>query len=160
MDILLDKFHDLAPWILGALLIAAAGCDARSYLIPNRLGVLIVFTFIAYGLTGTDDVDFTGSAAVALAVLVVGAAMFAAELIGGGDVKLMTAIALWAGPGYVLPFLLIMAMAGGILSLGVLLRPRLAALAGRISATANHRVPYGVAIAAGGLFVAGRLAGF
>jgi Flp pilus assembly protein protease CpaA len=72
----------------------------------------------------------------------------------------MAATALWAGPAYVFQFLTAMAMAGGVLSLAVLLRPRFAALAGRGVATHARRVPYGIAIAAGGLLVAARLIGF
>jgi prepilin peptidase CpaA len=160
MDILLATFHDLAPWILGALLIAAGVSDARTYLIPNRLSVLIVIVFFAYTLTATENVDLPGSVIAALAVLAVAVALFAARLMGGGDVKLMAATALWAGPVYVFPFLMATAIAGGVLSLSVLIGPRLAALAGRGVAAHSRRVPYGVAIAAGGLLVAAHLIGF
>lgn len=160
MDNLLDDFHGLAPWIFAALLLAAGCCDARSYLIPNRLSIFIVLLYAGYVLSASGDVDATGAVATAVAVLLVGAGLFAANLMGGGDVKLMATAALWAGPAYVFSFLTVMAMTGGVLSLAVLLRPHLANFAGRGVATHSRRVPYGVAIAAGGLLVAARLVGF
>ena len=160
MDNLLDSFHGLAPWIFGALLIAAAWSDVRSYLIPNRLSILIALFYVGYASSSADETDIIGAATVAIAVLLVAAALFAANLMGGGDVKLMAASALWAGPAYVFPFLFVTAISGGVLSLGVLLHPHLAALAGRVTTTQNRRVPYGVAISAGGLLVAARLVGF
>ncbi len=50
-------------------------------------------------------------------MVVFGFGAFAAGFMGGGDVKLMTAVALWAGPDKVLPFLLFMSLAGLALAL-------------------------------------------
>ena len=54
---------------------------------------------------------------LAAAVFVVGLGLFARELIGGGDVKLLAALSLWAGPEQFVWFMLVTTLAGGVLSL-------------------------------------------
>lgn len=53
------------------------------------------------------------SVGLAIAALVVGMGMFAANWIGGGDAKLLTASVLWMGVSGTLPFILYTALAGG-----------------------------------------------
>jgi prepilin peptidase CpaA len=66
---------------------------------------------------------------------------------GGGDVKLAAALALWFSPASTLKFLLLMSLAGGVLTLGVMAFHRLKQREGK------PEIPYGVAIAFGGLFI-------
>ncbi|MGI9492229.1 MAG: prepilin peptidase, partial [Geminicoccaceae bacterium] len=56
----------------------------------------------------------------------IGFILFAFNLMGGGDVKLMSGLALWAGVDLVALFLVITGLAGGVMSLCVLLFRRLA----------------------------------
>jgi prepilin peptidase CpaA len=68
---------------------------------------------------------------------------------GGGDVKLLTALALWIAPLLFLKLLIVMALVGGVLTLGfgawhVMRRQR-----------EKLAIPYGVAIAMAGLWVLG-----
>jgi prepilin peptidase CpaA len=84
---------------------------------------------------------------VALAALVLLAGLFALKLMGGGDVKLLTVLALWVRPEVFVQLLVIMALAGGVLTIvmgawHVMRRQR-----DRLA------IPYGVAIAFGGLWV-------
>jgi len=66
---------------------------------------------------------------------------------GGGDVKLLTALALWIEPTAFLQLLIIMAIAGGVLTI----------VMGGYHFLQNQKerlaIPYGVAIAFGGLWV-------
>lgn len=145
-----------------ALLIWVAACDVQSFVIPNRLCLAIAGLWPAFALTDAGHVAWLGAPLVALAAFAVGFALFAARLMGGGDVKLMAAIALWAGPGLVLPFIVITSLVGGALSIVVLVASRLQPVMARADGAARRslfraNVPYGAAIAAGGLFVAGRL---
>jgi prepilin peptidase CpaA len=137
-----------------ALLVWAALSDARDYLIPNKLPLAIAALAPVWWLT-TSAAALPAILAGA-AVFVLGFVLFARGMMGGGDVKLMSAIALWAGPALVLPFLFATAIVGGVLSLVMLpiFRPR-----GAGATLAQATVPYGVAISAGGLFVAARLLG-
>ena len=106
-------------------------------------------------------------------MFVVGLGLFARELIGGGDVKLLAALSLWAGPEHFVSFMLVTALAGGALSLfslgygrwGVLVEAYLATLgvvpaSGRAPRLARRldrgrrsieHLAYGVAIAVGGI---------
>jgi prepilin peptidase CpaA len=66
---------------------------------------------------------------------------------GGGDVKLAAALALWFSPGSTIKFLVLTSLAGGVLTLGVLAWHRARRREGK------PEVPYGVAIAFGGLAI-------
>jgi len=92
----------------------------------------------------------------AVVVFAVGAAAFAVGALGGGDVKLLAAVTLFAGPAGVVDFLAITAIAGGLLGLAMLAGAPLGqpALAGPLRARLRRGLPYGPAIAAGGLWVA------
>lgn len=86
---------------------------------------------------------------VALAVFAVLAGLFALRMMGGGDVKLLSALALWIVPANFLKLVIVMALVGGVLTLlfgawHIMRRQR-----DRIA------IPYGVAIAFGGLWVLG-----
>ena len=87
-----------------------------------------------------------GVAFVTFAVL---AALFALRAMGGGDVKLLTALALWIEPTLFLRLVIIMALLGGVLTVifgawHVMRRQR-----------EKLAIPYGVAIAMAGLWVLG-----
>ena len=84
---------------------------------------------------------------VAAAVFAVLAGAFYAGMMGGGDVKLAAALALWFSPGSTLKFLVLMSIAGGVLTLMLIVLHRLAKKPGR------PEIPYGVAIAFGGLWI-------
>lgn len=84
---------------------------------------------------------------VAVLVFAVLAILFAVGMMGGGDVKLLTALALWIAPTQFMQLLIIMALVGGLLTIvmggwHVIKRQR-----EKIS------IPYGVAISSAGLWV-------
>lgn len=89
-------------------------------------------------------------------IFLVCAALFAANMLGGGDAKLASVIFLWAGPGLSLPVLTLISVIGTLVSvISVAARhmnpdqrsPVLRALA---MFSAARGVPYGVALAIGG----------
>lgn len=143
---------------LAALLCGAALWDLRHRRIPNALCGAIVALYPASFALGLAPAPWWGGAAVALAVFAVGAGLFAFGVLGGGDVKLAAATSLWAGPAYIAEFLVVMGVTGGILAVLALLRPMIPVfvfgpqVGGRLAT-----VPYGVAIAAGGLWVIYRM---
>jgi len=75
------------------------------------------------------------------------AGAFYIGMMGGGDVKLAAALALWFPPGGTAKFLVLMSIAGGVLTLLVLGIHRLRGREGK------PEIPYGVAIAFGGLAI-------
>lgn len=163
------SFAHVIVLVFGALLLWAAANDVLHYQIPNRISAGIVLLFPAYVLAGTSSEPLTtllSGLGVAAAVFLLGAAGFAAGVVGGGDAKLLAAVSLWAGPALVIPFFVVTALGGAVLALAMLtplatLLPAPPASIASRSSWRNSRgsVPYGVAIAAGGLFVARQLAG-
>ena len=158
----LGLVSQLAVVALIVLLGAAAYSDVRRLTIPNLICLGIVLCYPVYVLTADRAVDWLGGLAVFGAVLAVGFLLFTTGRVGGGDAKLLAATSLWAGPGLLLEFVLITALAGGGLALFLYVRhrlsrsPSLAAFAATEAAPdfAQQPMPYGVAIFAGGVYVA------
>lgn len=163
------------------LLGAAALSDACARRIPNWLTGGLVALYPLYVLTSPTAVPWATAVAVAATVLLLGVVLFAMQALGGGDVKLITAVTLFAGLDHLALFAAVTSLTGGALALAMLLlrpwsglfaahlaalgftgRPRTADVSppaghGHPAASADparHGLPYGIAIAAGGLAVA------
>ena len=140
-------------------LMGVAACeDLRRLVIPNGLIIALCLLRPVHLVLAPRLTLAMGGLAVgcAAAVFVVGAMLFSRGVIGGGDVKLLTAATLWAGPAATPALLVWTGLLGGLLSL-VLLTPLRMVVPGRAGAAADggHRaaVPYGVAIAAAAIIV-------
>ena len=144
------------------LLAWAAISDFRTYLIPNSISLSISVLYPAHVIASPVAVDWPHAALAALVVLAVGFALFAMRYAGGGDVKLAAAVALWVGPAYLPAFLVLTTIAGGALAVATathlrFLRPLpdLALAPDEASALKlRTSVPYGIAIALGGAWIA------
>ncbi len=87
----------IAGGFAGAVLWAAV-VDLRSYRIPNRVSLALVVLFAITALTRDLAVPVHLLAgAIAFAA---GLAAYRAGMVGGGDVKFLAAVALWAGPAW------------------------------------------------------------
>lgn len=147
----------LAP--LPALVIFAALCDLTTMKIPNWISGLLLLAFFPAALVGgMSPGDMGLHLAVCVAVLLAGMVMFALRWVGGGDAKLIAAVALWFGVAGIGPLLLSVALAGGAFSMGLLLSRRyvptiMAAPQGWFGRLMEPKgdIPYGVAIAIGAL---------
>jgi prepilin peptidase CpaA len=113
--------------IFAGLLIAAAVEDVRRLIIPNRYCLAIVLLYPLHVLASSAPVDWTGGLVVGGALLVVGFVLFALGFIGGGDAKLLAAAAPWAGPALLPEFVLVTALAGGVVGLIAIFHRRLTA---------------------------------
>ena len=138
------------------MLIAAVE-DLRRLVIPNAV-VLALCVLWPLQLAAAPNISLAGSAVAALcaaSVFGAGALAFSRGLMGGGDVKLLTAATLWAGPGLTPALLIVTAFLGGLLSLALLSPLALRAVSAPAAASAAKRipVPYGVAIAGAALIV-------
>ena len=142
-------FTELLLVLLALLLVVAAIVDVRTFTISNRLNVAVALLAPVYwwsaGLPLWPDIGL--QVAVALGVFLLLALAFQAGLMGGGDVKLAAALALWFSPASTLKFLVFMSLAGGLLTLVLVAAHRLRSKQGR------PEIPYGVAIAIGGLAI-------
>ena len=137
--------------LLSAGLLAAAVGDWRTRTIPNWLNAAIALGAIPFwwasGLSLWPDVAL--QVCVAICVLFVFFLAFQIGQMGGGDVKMLFALALWLPPLAVLQLIVIMAIAGGVLTIAMLIPHRLLKSAG------NPEIPYGIAIAFAGLWLIG-----
>ncbi len=152
----------LALLALAGLVFSAAISDILRFRIPNQICVALVLLYPAYVLAASQPVAWLPALAVAVASLIVGFILFLFNTCGGGDAKLFAAVALWAGPALILPLGLYTSLAGGVMVLFLWLQHRLArapsaAMALKTAADpgfSKQPMPYGAAIAVGGLYVA------
>ncbi len=137
--------------LLGALatgLLIAAFTDLRRREIDNWLTAAIALGapvfWLVTGISGLNVGIQLGIALITFAVLVT---LFAFDLMGGGDVKLLTALSLWIEPWWYFQLIVVMALVGGALTLvfGAIHLAR--------RNTEKVQVPYGIAISAAGLWV-------
>jgi prepilin peptidase CpaA len=152
--------------LLVALLVAASAQDLRTMQIANGFSLAVAGLFAVWAAAGLATgqmslLELAMAVGCGVAVFGAGAAAFAVGALGGGDVKLLAAVSLFAGPQQVLDLLFITAIAGGVLGLAILAgapigRPAMA-VAGPLRARLRTGLPYGPAIAVGGLWVAASL---
>ena len=142
-------FTELLLGLLAILLLVAAVIDVRTFTISNKLNLCVALLAPLYWIS--TALPLWPHAAIQLAVgagvFAVFAAAFYAGAMGGGDVKLAAALALWFSPASTVKFLVLMSLAGGVLTLLVLAAHKLRHREGR------PEIPYGVAIAFGGLAI-------
>ena len=143
------SFTDLLLVALAAILVVAAVIDVRTFTISNRLNATVALGaplyWMSIALAPWPGVAVQLAAGGIVFGLLAGA--FYAGMMGGGDVKLAAALALWFSPAGTVKFLMWMSLAGGVLTLGLLAWHRAKRREGR------PQVPYGVAIALGGLAI-------
>ncbi|OAJ53206.1 hypothetical protein A6V36_12740 [Paraburkholderia ginsengiterrae] len=141
-----------------ATLIMLAGFDLRMRRLPNAaVAAFVALYFVnaamaGFGLAAWDIHLAAGAASFAVAAL-----MFRLGWLGGGDVKLAAGVFLWAGPES-WPVLVVVSLCGLLVALAVVAVagmqriPALAGVSARLDWIAPARgVPYGVALALGGI---------
>lgn len=146
--------------VLPAALAYAAVMDIFTMTIPNRVSLALVAAFpLAAFLAGLSMHAALMHLAAFAIVLAVCMALFAFNLLGGGDGKLLAATALWVGFDQLLPFVVTVTIAGGILAILFLAARQIPAgafplppWAERLHKSGNG-IPYGLAICAGGLLI-------
>jgi prepilin peptidase CpaA len=162
---------------IGAVVVALAGAfsDVRSARIPNELTytaitAAIVLRTVLLGLFGLKTCG--------LGILIAGgffALLFVLGAMGGGDLKMMTAIGAWVGGNHILTVLIAIGLAGGVLAITSAIfnrntiqtvRSTARLIAYRftsglqphpemnVQAHGSRRIPFGLAIAIGTVFCA------
>lgn len=156
---LLDQFV-LVSFL--AIVAWAAMRDATDFTIPDAASLAIAALYPVHLLASPLPINWPGALLTAGAIFVGGFFLFVRGYLGGGDVKLLTATALWAGPQLILPLLLTMGLSGGALAAFVWGRHRVFGRLAPLGAWGDSiaQVPYrlqhgiyGVALSAGASFV-------
>ena len=138
----------------------AAFSDVARYRIANWISLAIIADFIviaayASALGTLDPVMVMWRLGAGAVMLIVGFALFAAGIFGGGDAKLLAASAVWFGWSAMFRYVILVALIGGLLALAVLGLRRVAPSRAWSDQkwlnnlrSGDHGIPYGVAIAA------------
>lgn len=145
---------DLVLVALSLLLVAAAIEDMAKLRISNIFPMLVMGLFVVWvAMTGWES-DIWHNGVMFLAVFALGSGLFALRWMGGGDVKLLAACALWFDWTAALPWFVYVTVGGGILALLIIAGRRLVPRTAREGSSlaifaASGPIPYGVAIALG-----------
>lgn len=141
------------------LCVYAALTDLRRLEIDNWVSIAIIALFIPF--TVMTGGGWVGHIVVMLVVLLVGFLLHATNIMGGGDIKLLTALSLWAGPEYLPALMLVTSLAGAGIAMATLALQKPSVLSQRIvpqhtglawideARAGGSNVAYGVAIAIG-----------
>ena len=147
--------------VFPTLVIAAAIGDLLTMRIPNWLNGAVALSVLPMAFMAGMPLEIVQWHLLAgVVMLVFGFGLFARGYVGGGDAKLMAAAGLWIGWSSLLPFVLVTTLAGGALAilykLWQLVRTeqevRDFVWLRRVLRT-QLELPYGIAIAAGAIWV-------
>lgn len=144
-------------FVVFPLCMAIAACsDFLTMTIPNRVSAILLGAFlIAAPLAGLGLSAIAIHLAAGLLVFSVGFALFALNVMGGGDVKVLSASAIWFGLNASLfEYMIYVSFFGGLLTVAILV---LRGNSTQIYASgfpmpahvlSGNKVPYGIAIGA------------
>ena len=156
----------LVGGVFFALIGTAAFYDFWKFVVPNFIPIALSLLFLVVAVLWRNDIEIIGHVGAGVLVFGLGALSYRFGVLGGGDVKLLTAIALWVGWDLLPLYLLGVAIFGGVLALFLLgLRGLLHWIYRTDSSRAalpsvlrvNESVPYAVAIGAGTVLVGPQL---
>lgn len=140
---------------LAIALVIAAFTDIRRRQIDNWLNLAIALGAPVFwwssGMSLWPDLGWQLLSFVIITAILIGIAYIGyvtrVTILGGGDIKLLAALALWLNPFHYVQMLLIMSLFGGALAVGFVVRRVM------FKPKTPGQLPYGVAIAFGALWV-------
>ncbi len=148
---------------LAATLVYGLICDVRRLQIPNMITLIVMLLFLFDAALRLTPHQIALHGATGALAFLAGLALFLFGLMGAGDVKLIAALMLWAGPSNGPAFVISMTLIGGAIAAGLLLVrgilntwPHAAWLipSRRIRNWASRGIfPYGLAICTAGLIL-------
>lgn len=147
----------LFPIALTILVLWAIANDIYCYRIPNIVNLAIIILFSIALFASNAPLSWQNALISFAVIFAVGFAFFIANIMGGGDVKMLAALSLWVEfNSSLLEFILIISVLGGLLTIGLILsRKYIPYLLVKINRTDvdipilfshGQPVPYGIAI--------------
>ncbi len=151
------SFPEVARYAVAALLtgvlVWASISDIVSRRIPNASVLAVLGLFVLWSLFSPPSA-LTGALIVGVISFVVFYLLYAFKIMGAGDAKLFAAVSLFAGPAFFGPFTMGTVFAGGLMAIAALAsRPQRALVIWQMRGRGDfgRGIPYGCAIAAGGI---------
>ncbi len=147
-------YHWFVLGLAAVLFVTAAITDAWRYRIPNAISLALLLLFPLYVLTAPEPVAWKDHLIFFALTLLGGYALYIKKFAGAGDIKLLAVTGLWAGAEWFLVFLFITSLTGGLLAMVMTVLTYWRHRTRRSKETlalAKVPIPYGVAIATGGL---------
>jgi prepilin peptidase CpaA len=154
-------FGIILLFVLPLLFAYAAATDLLSMTIPNTLSLILIalFPVVAFA-AGLSFEQMAWHGAAAGLVFLVCFALFAMGIIGGGDAKFATVVALWVGLANLLPYFLYVSLLGGALTFAIIWMkshqmPQLAMRFAWYRRLQDPKtgIPYGIALSIGALIM-------
>ena len=142
-------------WLVALLLltlVAAVVEDASRLRISNLICLAVLVEAVAAMAIEGFSTSLWQNAVALACVLAVGTVAFATRLLGGGDVKLLAALALWLDLQHLVWLIAAVFIAGGLVAVAYL-STRLVTSGAAAIRQKDRRIPYGIAIAAGAVLV-------
>ena len=156
-----DLSDTLVLSVFPLLVVAAGISDFLTLKIPNWINAVIAAAIIPFALYQQMPLEvFAWHMVAGIIMLIAGFLFFAFGLIGGGDAKMLAACGLWVGWENLAPFVLVTALAGGLLAV-IMKFWQMFTIEHEVRDVkwlkrvfrAKLQLPYGVAIAVGGMIV-------
>jgi prepilin peptidase CpaA len=143
-----------------ALVLVAAASDIVSYRIPNVVVLMMIVLYPIYVIVTPGEQEWLGSLGIFALTIAVGIPLAHFRIFGAGDMKLLAAILLWAGPVLAPLALLLSTIAGGLVAMLMLTKARFVIASAFVSIGRESlakvflakNMPYGVGLAFGGIF--------
>ena len=144
---------EMARWFIVILLLTslavASISDIRDRRIPNWTVLAIAILFVPWAFLGGVN-TIPSALEASLIAFLISCPLYFFRVIGAGDSKLLTVVALFVGLGQLLHFLVLVVLVGGVIAAGSLLsRPTRAFVMFQVRGKGDYGrgIPYGVAIA-------------
>jgi len=138
--------------------------DYVRMIIPNWCSIALVVEFLLFSIVFLTLNEFAWNLLLCAIIFSLGIGFYAFGWLGGGDVKLLTAVIFWAGPDNGLIFVLAMAAIGFVMAAGLIilrrvliffpnLFPNSELLRRPVAWVEEGAFPYGIAIGAAALVI-------
>lgn len=149
----------------GLALFSAAYNDIKEFRIPNITSLVIASSFFVFAAFFLSPIEIAYHVLIASIVFSLTFILYMKNAFGAGDVKLLSALSLWASATMIMPFLFAVSLFGGVFAILVLVSQK------RLHTQTHNKnndkkentliawiktrqeIPYGVAIAFGGVLV-------
>jgi prepilin peptidase CpaA len=139
--------------LAAASLLLAALSDYRAFRIPNIFPALLLIAFLGTRLMTSFSPQDIGHLIHFAVALVIGMLLFQMRWVGGGDAKLYAGTAIWFSGLDAAYLIAATGLSGFLLAVAYFLSRKLGRSQDPVK-RADRRIPYGIAIAAGGLIMA------